>query len=123
MITVVAAIIYKNNKFLIAKRKPDKKLGGYWEFPGGKVEFGENPEDAVKREIKEELGIQIRVDKNIGESIYEYDFGSINLKGYVCSYLSGKVIFNDHTEVKWIDIDNINKYKMAPADLLLIQKL
>ena len=61
MIEVIAAIIRNNNKTLIARRRPNKHLGGYWEFPGGKIENGETPEECLVREIKEELGVSINV--------------------------------------------------------------
>ena len=103
------------------KRKPDKKLGGYWEFPGGKVEQDENPENAVKREIKEELGIEIVVNRYLGDSIYNYEFGDINLKGYRCTFISGEISLTDHSEIMWVNIENLYTYNIAPADISLIK--
>lgn len=123
MINVVAAIIFKDGKVLIAKRKPEKSLGGFWEFPGGKIEEGEAPETTAIREIKEELGIQISVDRYLSESVYQYDFGTINLKGYICKFMSGEMSLNDHSEVKWVNIDELKLYKMAPADVKLTECL
>lgn len=91
---VTAAIIINNRKVLIAQRAEDQKLAGKWEFPGGKVEAGETPEECLKREIKEELGIKIEVDKFFAESIYQYNTGTIKLLAY---------------KARWID----SEYKLA----------
>ena len=76
---VTAAILFKNHKILIAQRKATDKLPNKWEFPGGKVEKDENPKECLKREMKEEFGIDVSVGRSLGESVYHYDHISIRL--------------------------------------------
>ena len=91
MIEVVAGIIYKNNKFLIAQRNLKKSQGGFWEFPGGKVEAGETCEEALKREIKEEFDADIEVKEYVGENIHHYPEKDIKLIFYKAELISAIV--------------------------------
>lgn len=121
MINVVAAILEKEDKILIAKKREGKPLAGYWEFPGGKIESDETPEDALVRELKEEMEIEIEVNKYVGESIYDYGNNKIvSLKGYTAKIKSGEIKLTDHDEYKWVTLEEIDEYKMAPADISLI---
>lgn len=80
IINVVGAAILKDNKILVSKRKEDKILGNLWEFPGGKVEIGETPQMALKREIREEFHDEVIIGKQIGEAVnFTYQFGTVNL--------------------------------------------
>ena len=79
---VTAAIIVKDGKVLIAKRKPTDKLPDKWEFPGGKIEPDETPRDCLAREMKEEFGITVSVGEFLGESVYHYEHGAIRLLAY-----------------------------------------
>jgi 8-oxo-dGTP diphosphatase len=99
---VTAAILMKDGKVLIAQRAEDQKLGGKWEFPGGKVEFGETPEECLKREIKEELGIDIEVNEFFAESIYQYDTGAIKLLAYKVQWLDGEYELTEHSQIEWV---------------------
>ncbi|MDT7831785.1 8-oxo-dGTP diphosphatase MutT [Flavobacteriaceae bacterium S356] len=123
MIEVVAGIIYKEDKILIAKRKEGKHLAGYWEFPGGKIEAGETPEASLIREIEEELGITIEVHEHMGDSQFDYDEKQILLKGYVAQYLSGEMYLTDHDAVEWVFPSEFKNYVFAPADLPFIKIL
>ena len=124
MIDVVAAIIInRNNEVMIAKRKTDKKLGGLWEFPGGKMEVGETPEESLKRELKEEMSIDIKVKEYFGENIYNYDDKPIRLIAYICEIVKGDIVLTDHSEYKWIDKSIIKDYNIAPADIFFVEKL
>lgn len=116
MIEVVAGIIYKNNKFLIARRNLNKSQGGLWEFPGGKVEKNESYENALKREIKEELNADIEVKEYVGESIYHYPEKDIKLIFYKAKLLSEKIELLEHESYKWITKDEKDKYEFAGAD-------
>ena len=120
MIEVTAAILEKDDKIMIARRASGKHLAGYWEFPGGKIEPNEAPEICLKRELKEEFEIDIEIDKYVGESIYQYPEKMIKLLGFTGFIKSGKLTLNDHDKVEWIHIEDLNNYKMAPADLPLI---
>lgn len=116
MIEVVAGIIYKNSKFLIAQRNINKAQGGLWEFPGGKVEKDESYESALIREIKEELNADIEVDEYIGEIIYHYPEKDIKLIFYKAKLLSEKIELLEHESYKWITKDAKDKFEFAGAD-------
>jgi len=123
MIKVTAGIIESGNKILIARRKPGLHLAGYWEFPGGKIEEGESPESCLKRELSEELGIEVLVNEFFMESIYKYADKTILLKSYRCKIESGDIALIDHDKIEWVTTLEINKYKFAPADISFVTAL
>lgn len=116
MIEVVAGVIYKNNKFLIAQRNLKKAQGGLWEFPGGKVEKNESYESALIREIKEELNADIEVNEYIGESIHHYPEKDIKLIFYKAKLLSKEVELLEHESCEWITKEEKDKFEFAGAD-------
>ena len=117
MIEVVAGVIYKEDKFLIAQRNLKKAQGGFWEFPGGKLEKNETYEDALKREIKEEFNADIKVDKYIGENIHHYPDRDIKLVFYKATLLSDNIELLEHEDYKWITKDDKDKFEFAGADI------
>jgi len=121
-VIVTAAIIKKDNKFLIAKRK-EGHLANKWEFPGGKLEPNETPEDCLKRELKEEFGIQTIIGKYLATSIYDYPHIKIKLIAYEVEYTSGEFILNDHQEIKWVTKEDLSNYDFAPADIPIVKKI
>ena len=124
MIKVVAALIKKDNKVLIAKRATgDENVYGKWEFPGGKVEENELEERAIEREIKEEFELDIKAKKFITNNICEYPSKTIDLRLYECDYISGDFKLHDHSEYKWVKIENLLKYDLAKADIPLAKYL
>lgn len=116
-IKVVAAVIVKENKILIARRKEGKHLEFKWEYPGGKVDNDENEKESLKRELKEEFDISASIDDYITESFYEYDKAKINLKAYFVKNYSGTIKLTVHDKINWIKIDELNNYEFAPADI------
>lgn len=116
MIEVVAGVIYKNNKFLIAQRNLKKAQGGLWEFPGGKVEEGESYENALTREIKEEFNANIEVKEYIGENIHHYPEKDIKLLFYKARLLSEKIELLEHEDYKWITKEDKDNFEFAGAD-------
>lgn len=124
-IHVVAAIIKRDNEFLITRRASHKSLAGYWEFPGGKVDDGEKPEDALVREIKEELDVEVSVDSYYMRSEYSYDFGTVVLDSYFCQLVHAisDIASTDHDKVIWCNRDNLQGYDFAPADIPIIKGL
>lgn len=121
MIEVTAAILEEGNKIMIARRGQGKHLAGFWEFPGGKIEQGETPEICLIRELKEEFEIDVTIGNYIGESIFEYPEKTIRLKAFTCEIINGKMKLNDHDKIEWIKLEEIANYKLAPADLPLIE--
>jgi len=112
-VIVTAAIIRKGNKVLIAKR------GDKWEFPGGKLEENESMEECIKREIKEELGIEISVIKKF--CIEKKD--EIELHVFTANYEKGNIKLNFHNDAKWIGIEELNNYDFLPLDKRIVKKI
>ena len=124
MISVVAALIKNDDKILITRRKTgDKYVINKWEFPGGKVENNETEIDAIKREIKEELEIDIEAIKLLDNVVYKYPSKEISLNLYECIPKSANIILHDHIEFRWVLFSSLSNYDFAPADKLLIKKL
>ena len=120
---VTAAILVKDGKILIAKRKADDRQAGKWEFPGGTIEPNESPETCLKREMQEEFGIEVSVGKFFGESIYHYDHGAIKLLAYLTSFVSGNLALKDHSAFRWVSTEQLSDFDFAPADIPLVEKL
>lgn len=120
MIRVTAAIIEKGDKILIARRKEGKLLADYWEFPGGKIEADETPENCLQRELFEEFAIHTEVKEFIGESVYQYPMFTIQLLGYRVLHLSGDFQLIDHDQILWVDLAEIGNFPLAPADLPIL---
>ncbi len=120
---IVAAAIRKNGRYLLGKRPPKSMLGGLWEFPGGKVENGETHEDALKRELQEELEIDIEVGDNVISVNHAYSHFSITLHVYRCEHIAGKPQKHYHTELKWVPRSQFERYAMPAADLKFLHLL
>ena len=123
MITVTAAILIHNNKFLIARRKPTIRHAGKWEFPGGKIEIGETPEQCLVREIKEEFNISIAVEKFFCDSTYTYDRGPVHILSYIASWVSGEITPSDHDNYIWAEPEALLTYDLLPADIPFANKI
>ena len=121
VIEVVAGVIYKDNKFLIAQRNLKKAQGGLWEFPGGKVENNESKESALIREIKEEFDADIKVEKYIGENIHHYPERDIKLIFYKARLLSDEIKLLEHEDYRWIEKEDRQKYEFAGADIKVFE--
>lgn len=120
---VVAGILYYNDKILLAQRAIGQKLEGKWEFPGGKIEQGETPEQALVREIQEELSISIKNISYYGESIYKYEFGQIKLLAYKAECLQQPTWLSVHSQIRWVESKELLDYDLAPADVPIARKL
>ena len=113
---VVAAIIKKDNFYLIVQRNRNKYMGLKWEFPGGKVETNETFHEALSREIQEELNIQINVHEKIAEEKYKDGQIDIILHYYLCSEKSGTTILNEHENIAWVEKKDFDKYDFVEGD-------
>ena len=124
-ILVTAAIIEKARKYLITQRlKNAKYFPDLWEFPGGKLEPGENPRVCLEREIFEELGIEIKAGDIFGRTSYTHNENThIELEGFYCDYISGKIQHLEVQDHKWAYPNEMKSYDFCPADLVFIEKL
>ena len=113
---VVAAIIKKNNQYLIVQRNRNKYLGLKWEFPGGKVHDNETFEEALSREIKEELNVTINMHEKIAEEKYKDEKIDIVLHYFLCSQKSGTIKLNEHEDLVWVEKKDFDKYDFAEGD-------
>ena len=113
---VVAAIIKKNNQYLIVQRNKNKHLGLKWEFPGGKLYENESFEEALKREIQEELNITINIHEKIAEEKYQDEKIDIILHYYLCSKKNGTIKLNEHENLAWVEKKDFEKYDFAEGD-------
>ncbi|MBU1037620.1 MAG: 8-oxo-dGTP diphosphatase MutT [Candidatus Omnitrophica bacterium] len=123
MFRVTAAVIEKDGKILIAKRRIGDRHGGRWEFPGGKIDAGETPEECLKRELKEELGIEAEIGELICSSTFKYMFVPLELLVYKVRHISGKFRALDHDELKWVEPSELAKYDFVKADVKVVKKL
>jgi len=120
---VTAALIRDEDKILIAQRGRSKRFGWKWEFPGGKVRVDETPEDCLQREIKEELNLEIQVEKHFCTTHHQYSDFSIELIAFWCSIVGGKLKLAEHEQVRWVTVQEMNQYNFVEADLNLISAL
>lgn len=121
-IDVVCGIIYnKEGEIFIARRKKGKHLEGYWEFPGGKIDSDETHEEALLRELKEEINMNVIVENIIGNNVHRYPNFEVNLIAYKCLYQTSFLELLDHDEIIWVHKTDINNYKLAPADIPLLE--
>lgn len=121
-IEVVAAIIKNENKIFATQRGYGEFKDG-WEFPGGKIETGETPEDALIREIKEELNTEIQVGQLLDTVEYDYPQFHLTMHCYLCTIKSGKLELKEHEAAKWLTKDTLDSVEWLPADLGLIEKM
>lgn len=123
IINVVAAAIIKEDKIFCAQRPEGKSLAGYWEFPGGKLEIGESPEEALIREIKEEFDADIEIIDYVNEASYDYDFGTVIMKTFRAKLLSDKLELLEHQDSKWLTSEELNTLEWAPVDIPAVEIL
>lgn len=121
---VVGAIIENDKKEIFcALRSPVMTLANYWEFPGGKIEPGETPEQALAREIIEELNCSIEVGKKVEDTTYEYEKVIVRLETYKAKLVTGEPVALEHAETKWVPREQLLQLNFAPADIPAVEKL
>jgi len=120
---VAAGLIWEDGRLLITRRPEGRHLAGFWEFPGGKQEGSETLKDCLKREIREELGIEIRAEKRILSVRHEYETKWITLHVFHCTDLKGQPETLDGQVVKWVRPNDLPKYTFPPPDLEVIEFL
>jgi len=121
---VVGAIIENDKQEIFcALRGPEMTLPNYWEFPGGKIEQGESKEEALKREIQEELGCVIALFDHVEDTTYEYEKVIVRLETFMAKIVSGTPIATEHAQIKWVPRKELATLNWAPADIPAIEKL
>ena len=120
---VVAGLIWKDDRFLIAQRPADKARGNMWEFVGGKKEAGESYQQALKRELQEELGIEVAVGDLAVDTIYSYPDLDVHLNLFNCQIIAGQPRLLEHQDLRWISRQETADYQFCPADRQLLQLL
>jgi len=123
MIDVVAAVIKKKNKYFIAQRNRHKHFAFYWEFPGGKVDNDESFEQALKREIYEELSINIKIKEKITSEKYKDDKIDVEVHYFLCELTDEDIILSEHEDMKWLLKKDLLNFKFAPGDYKIIKYL
>lgn len=123
MINVTCAIIFYYNKILVTQRSEKMKLPLKWEFPGGKLEKDESEIECIKREIKEEINIEIDIINQLTNSLYDYGTFKINLIPFTANYVSGDIILAEHKDYKLIDKSELKDLDWAEADLPIVNEL
>ena len=119
---VVAAVIRDGNRVFATQRGYGEYKDG-WEFPGGKVEAGESPQEALRREIREELDTEIAVDRKADHVEYEYPEFHLSMDCYDCHILSGNPVLKEHEAARWLDAESLDSVAWLPADRSIIERI
>ena len=122
LIDVTCAIITINGKTLAVQRSEKMKLPLKWEFPGGKIEAGESEEECIKREIREELNIEIEILKRLSPSSFDYGDFSIRLIPFLADYVSGEIILKEHSQCLLLENDELRNLDWAEADIAIVNE-
>ena len=121
---VVAALILRGDEVLICQRRPDQPMALQWEFPGGKIEHGEEPEFALAREMNEELGIDASIGKRVTRIRHNYRHGgAVDLQFYVVHEFGGELANRIFNELRWVKLTELPEYDFLPADRGLVKDL
>ena len=121
-INVVCALIFHEGKLLATQRGYGEYAGG-WEFPGGKIEPGELPEDAVRRELKEELDLEVKVGQRFDTVEYDYPTFHLSMQCFLCTMGNREFVLKEHVDARWLDRDTADEVEWLPADEVLVKKL
>ena len=122
-IQVVAAVVQRDGLYLITQRKPKAAFPLYWEFPGGKVEPGEDDATALRREMEEELEAKVEVGELIGRTLHEYEPFTLDFRVYRCTLLDDHLACRGVHDLKWVSLDQMEQYPFPPADEDAIARL
>jgi 8-oxo-dGTP diphosphatase len=120
---VIAAVILWEGRLMLARRAAHKSLAGYWELPGGKVEAGEDERECLRRELKEELELDAEISDLVAENTHEYETGAVKLRAYIANPRELQLVLRDHDAVAWITREEAANYKIAPADIPLLEPI
>ncbi|UCF99090.1 MAG: (deoxy)nucleoside triphosphate pyrophosphohydrolase [Spirochaetaceae bacterium] len=119
---VTAALVEKNGKILLALRKAGKHMGRKWEFPGGKVDPGEKPEQALRRELSEEFSISAEIGEFLASTRYREKRLDLEILLYRATHLSGGFVLREHEEIRWVDPHEVETFDLVDSDRKLFRK-
>lgn len=122
MLKVTCALIIRENKILITQNNCNSEHPFQWEFPGGKINIAESPENCIQREIMEELALEIEILGTMKPIKYDYGFKNIKLFPFLCSIKKGKIQLNEHNDFMWIEFEELKNINFSGADQKLIQQ-
>ncbi len=122
-INVVGAVLTRDNTILAAQRSSTMSLSGMWEFPGGKIEPHETPKEALVRELKEELLCTAEIGNIVQTTEHEYEFGIVILTTFYCSLTGDEPKLTEHSEIRWIQIADLDQLNWAPADIPAVKQV
>ena len=120
---VGAVIVNERNQIFCALRSPEMSLPNLWEFPGGKIELGEQPKETLKRELMEELKIEVAVGEEVENTYYEYESFTIQLTTFYAKIISGIPELMEHADYKWMNVEDLHILEWAPADIPAVDKI
>jgi len=120
---VAAAVLVHEGKILIAQRPREDFLAGRWEFPGGAVEWGETPENCLKREFREELDIDTTIGDFMGTHLHHYPHGPVRLHVYLASWQGGQLNCSVHEACRWVTVQELHQFEFSQADQPFVERL
>ena len=120
---VSAALIEQRGEFLIARRSAQDTLGGFWEFPGGKVEKGETLQECLEREILEELGVESTAGDEVCKSVYKYEHGAFEIIAIKTTLKSSNFNLSSHDKIEFVKKERLLDFKLLPADIPIAEKI
>ena len=118
---VTAAVLRRGQKVLLTRRAAGETQAGCWEFPGGKVDEGETPQESLVRELMEELNLECSVGDKLAESEYRYEHGSFVIMAYEAEIISGSMKLSVHDRAEWVAVEKLTGYHLSPADILIAE--
>lgn len=123
MIRAVAGILFRDNKVLVAERPPNKPYAGYWEFPGGKIEEGEQGLDAIKRELHEELGIEVMSARHCFDHTHQYPDKKVLLEVWLISEFSGELHGKEQQVLRWVTMTEIESLRVLEGNWSILEQI
>ena len=121
-IKVVAAVIYRDHQ-IFATQRGYGPYKDWWEFPGGKIESGETPEQALTREIREELATEISVGKHLASVEYDYPEFHLSMECFLCSIIQGDLTLLEHEAARWLPVEELQSVNWLPADITVVEEI
>ena len=121
VVHVAVGVIARGDEIFITLRPDNVHQGGKWEFPGGKIEKDETPETALRREIKEELAADIKVDRFLGTVDYDYPHFHLTMECYLCHVARGTLTILEHSAFRWVRKEELEKVDWLPADKIAVE--